>query len=84
MKTTKIACRSETCNVDIINSNTFRLDLTMAGQDCNTQSAVRGVDCQDTWRNFLELAISNFFSCNKTRFSTSLMVKELSFDKKCK
>jgi hypothetical protein len=40
MKTTKIACRSETCNVDIINSNTFRLDLTMAGQDCNTQSAV--------------------------------------------
>lgn len=31
--------RSETCNVDIINSNTFRLDLTMAGQDCNTQSA---------------------------------------------
>ncbi len=35
--------RSETCNVDIINSNTFRLDLTMAGQDCNTQSAVRKV-----------------------------------------
>ena len=33
--------RSETCNVDVINSDTFRLDLTMAGQDCNTQSAVR-------------------------------------------
>ena len=32
--------RSETCNVDVINSDTFRLDLTMAGQDCNTQSAV--------------------------------------------
>ncbi len=34
--------RSETCNVDIINSNSFRLDLTMGGQDCNTQS-VNGV-----------------------------------------
>ena len=33
--------RSETCNVDVINSDTFRLDLTMAGQDCNTQSAVQ-------------------------------------------
>jgi len=31
--------RSETCNVDVINSDTFRLDLTMGGQDCNTQSA---------------------------------------------
>jgi len=31
--------RSETCNVDVINSDQFRLDLTMAGQDCNTQSA---------------------------------------------
>ncbi|KAK2719719.1 uncharacterized protein LOC136037285 [Artemia franciscana] len=30
--------RSETCNVDIINSDSFRLDLTMNGQDCNTQS----------------------------------------------
>nr|XP_040575876.1 LOW QUALITY PROTEIN: uncharacterized protein LOC121124754 [Lepeophtheirus salmonis] len=34
--------RSETCNVDVINSNAFRLDLTMSGQDCNTQS-VNGV-----------------------------------------
>ncbi|TRY63939.1 hypothetical protein TCAL_10951 [Tigriopus californicus] len=34
--------RSETCNVDVINSNSFRLDLTMAGQECNTQS-VNGV-----------------------------------------
>lgn len=34
--------RSETCNVDVINSDSFRLDLTMTGQDCNTQS-VRGV-----------------------------------------
>ena len=35
--------RSETCNVDVINSDTFRLDLTMAGQDCNTQSAVSSI-----------------------------------------
>ncbi|XP_055840957.1 uncharacterized protein LOC129908488 [Episyrphus balteatus] len=34
--------RSETCNIDVINSDAFRLDLTMAGQDCNTQS-VTGV-----------------------------------------
>lgn len=34
--------RSETCNIDVINSDTFRLDLTMGGQDCNTQ-AVTGV-----------------------------------------
>jgi len=34
--------RSETCNVDVINSDSFRLDLTMSGQDCNTQS-VSGV-----------------------------------------
>ena len=32
--------RSETCNVDVFKSDQFRLDLTMAGQDCNTQSAV--------------------------------------------
>ena len=32
--------RSETCNVDVINSDSFRLDLTMSGQDCNTQSVV--------------------------------------------
>ncbi|MCL4137100.1 UNVERIFIED_CONTAM: hypothetical protein GTU68_059368, partial [Idotea baltica] len=31
--------RSETCNVDVISSDEFRLDLTMEGQDCNTQSA---------------------------------------------
>ncbi|XP_071578038.1 uncharacterized protein Tyn [Temnothorax nylanderi] len=30
--------RSETCNIDVINSDLFRLDLTMSGQDCNTQS----------------------------------------------
>ncbi|KAG4077614.1 hypothetical protein HA402_008874 [Bradysia odoriphaga] len=34
--------RSETCNIDVINSDEFRLDLTMGGQDCNTQS-VTGV-----------------------------------------
>ncbi|XP_049887185.1 uncharacterized protein LOC126381758 [Pectinophora gossypiella] len=34
--------RSETCNIDVVNSDLFRLDLTMAGQDCNTQS-VTGV-----------------------------------------
>ena len=32
--------RSETCNVDVISSDSFRLDLTMGGQDCNTQSVV--------------------------------------------
>ncbi|KAJ3664745.1 hypothetical protein Zmor_000291 [Zophobas morio] len=32
--------RSETCNVDVINSDLFRLDLTMTGQDCNTQSVI--------------------------------------------
>ncbi|KAI4457720.1 hypothetical protein MML48_7g00009331 [Holotrichia oblita] len=32
--------RSETCNVDVFNSDQFRLDLTMTGQDCNTQSVV--------------------------------------------
>lgn len=32
--------RSETCNIDVINSDLFRLDLTMSGQDCNTQSMV--------------------------------------------
>ncbi|XP_045606053.2 uncharacterized protein tyn isoform X2 [Procambarus clarkii] len=31
--------RSETCNVQVVNSDKFRLDLSMAGQDCNTQSA---------------------------------------------
>lgn len=30
--------RSETCNVDVIDSDEFRLDLTIEGQDCNTQS----------------------------------------------
>lgn len=33
--------RSETCNIDVVNSDLFRLDLTMSGQDCNTQSVVR-------------------------------------------
>lgn len=32
--------RSETCNIDVVNSDLFRLDLTMVGQDCNTQSVV--------------------------------------------
>ncbi|XP_043243126.1 uncharacterized protein LOC122392384 isoform X3 [Amphibalanus amphitrite] len=30
--------RSETCNVDVISSDQFRLDLSLSGQDCNTQS----------------------------------------------
>lgn len=34
--------RSETCNIDVVNTELFRLDLTMGGQDCNTQS-VTGV-----------------------------------------
>ena len=33
--------RSETCNVDVIDSDVFRLDLSLSGQDCNTQSVVR-------------------------------------------
>lgn len=32
--------RSETCNIDVVSSDLFRLDLTMTGQDCNTQSVV--------------------------------------------
>ena len=40
--------RSETCNVDVINSDSFRLDLTMSGQDCNTQSVVSTPQCSDT------------------------------------
>ena len=32
--------RSETCNIDVADSDLFRLDLTMTGQDCNTQSVV--------------------------------------------
>jgi hypothetical protein len=31
--------------VDVINSDSFRLDLTMTGQDCNTQSVVRDQHC---------------------------------------
>ncbi|XP_037088474.1 uncharacterized protein LOC119109039 [Pollicipes pollicipes] len=30
--------RSETCNVAVVNSDKFRLDLSLSGQDCNTQS----------------------------------------------
>ena len=30
--------RSETCNIDVQNSDSFRLDLSMNGGDCNTQS----------------------------------------------
>lgn len=40
--------RSETCNVDVINSDLFRLDLTMSGQDCNTQSMV-GLMSSSIW-----------------------------------
>ena len=32
--------RSETCNVAVVNSDKFRLDLSLSGQDCNTQSIV--------------------------------------------
>ncbi|XP_067136518.1 uncharacterized protein tyn [Centruroides vittatus] len=30
--------RSETCHANILNSQQFRLDLTLSGQECNTQS----------------------------------------------
>lgn len=46
--------RSETCNIDVINSDLFRLDLTMIGQDCNTQSVVNIND-----RQGVDLAIIN-------------------------
>jgi len=36
--------RSETCNIDVINSDYFKLDLTMSGQDCNTQSVVSYIE----------------------------------------
>ena len=32
--------RSETCHANVLNSNQFRLDLSLSGQDCNTQSMV--------------------------------------------
>lgn len=38
--------RSETCNIDVVNSDLFRLDLTMTGQDCNTQSVVCNIELQ--------------------------------------
>lgn len=33
--------RSETCNAHIRNSQQFQLDMSLSGQDCNTQSVVR-------------------------------------------
>ena len=45
--------RSETCNIDVINSDSFRLDLTMAGQDCNTQSVVSSKGLRSFVRKFL-------------------------------
>jgi hypothetical protein len=32
--------RSETCNAHIRNSQQFQLDMSLGGQDCNTQSLV--------------------------------------------
>lgn len=32
--------RSETCNAHIRNSQQFQLDMSLGGQDCNTQSVV--------------------------------------------
>lgn len=43
--------RSETCNIDVVNSDAFRLDLTMGGQDCNTQSVVR-THLERVWTEF--------------------------------
>lgn len=52
--------RSETCNIDVINSDAFRLDLTMAGQDCNTQSVVSGQQQHEMPR---QLAFTFLSSC---------------------
>lgn len=47
--------RSETCNVDVANSDLFRLDLTMTGQDCNTQSVVSNRKLSNYIANILSL-----------------------------
>lgn len=50
--------RSETCNVDVINSDLFRLDLTMTGQDCNTQSVVSPSNTHTTYNNSRFISVS--------------------------
>ncbi|OXU25449.1 hypothetical protein TSAR_013164 [Trichomalopsis sarcophagae] len=47
--------RSETCNIDVSNSKFFRLDLTMTGQDCNTQSVRDGGFQTGTYSNTVVL-----------------------------
>lgn len=66
--------RSETCNIDVVNSDLFRLDLTMAGQDCNTQSVVSTLaDLSKFIENCLSLFLQMIFffrlECIQTRLS---------------
>ena len=35
--------RSETCNLNVRNNQQFTLDISLGGQDCNTQSLVRAI-----------------------------------------
>lgn len=51
--------RSETCNIDVLNSDAFRLDLTMGGQDCNTQSVVSNLRQLERVCTYLFLNLSN-------------------------
>lgn len=39
--------RSETCNAHIRNSQQFQLDMSLSGQDCNTQSVVSTIYCKN-------------------------------------
>lgn len=52
--------RSETCNIDVLNSDAFRLDLTMGGQDCNTQSVVSNLRHLERVCTYLFLNLSKF------------------------
>lgn len=74
--------RSETCNIDVINSDAFRLDLTMGGQDCNTQSIVSElaafvIDCVDCTKPIISDRFAFFVSIQDgslfeySRFATS-------------
>ena len=37
--------RSETCNLNVRNNQQFTLDISLGGQDCNTQSVVSNIYC---------------------------------------
>ena len=54
--------RSETCNIDVQNSDLFRLDLTMSGQDCNTQSVVSTILSPTTYIKIIKRKIRIMFT----------------------